>query len=149
VSSRREGSAVVIVARRSLLAALAPVVLIAAGLTIEPGKASGSITIDGAAIPLTHAIRTTKPNAFDETSLDTVVILSDRPLTKADTVDEPALFARALKGELAVVALRFDERRGRTRLFNVTVAEKSLSEEALLPDVWFESTFKGGVGAPS
>lgn len=146
MSSRREGSAVVVV-RQVILAALAAVALAAAALTIEPGKASGSITIDGTAVPLTYAIRTTKPNAFDDTAVDTVVILSDRPLTKVDTVDEPALYARGLKGELAVVALRFDERRGRTRLFNVTVAHKSLSEQALLPDVWFDSTFKGGVGA--
>jgi len=147
VSSRREDSAVVIAARRLSVAALAAVVLGAATLAIEPGKASGSITIDGTAIPLTYAIRTTKPNAFDDAAVDTVVILSDHQLTAREAADEPALFARGRKGELVAVALRFDERRGRTRLFNVTVAHKALSEEALLPDVWFDSTFKGGIGA--
>jgi hypothetical protein len=145
VSPRRVGSAVCL-ARRGLIVVVAAVAFAIPGSAVEPGKASGSITIDGTAIPLTHAIRTTKPNAFDDTAVDTVVILSDRQLTKEDAANEPALFARGLKGDLVAVALRFDERRGRTRLFNVTVAQKSLGEEALLPDVWFESTFKGGVG---
>jgi hypothetical protein len=44
------------------------------------------------------------------------------------------------------VAVRFDERRGRSRLFNVTVGHQALREKALLPDVYFDYTFKGGVG---
>ena len=53
---------------------------------------------------------------------------------------------RALKGELAVVAVRFDERRGRSRLFNVVVGHRALAEKVLLPDVYFDYTFKGGAG---
>ena len=120
--------------------------LAAAALAPDPGKATGTVTIDGVAVPLTHAVRTTRPNAFDENAVDTVVVLSDRPLTREEAADEGRLMARGLKGDLVAVALRFDERRGRSRLFNVTIGHKALAEMALLPDVMFEYTFKGGVG---
>jgi hypothetical protein len=67
-------------------------------------------------------------------------------LTPEEASDASRLMARALKGELVAVAVRFDERRGRSRLFNVTVGHKALAEPALLPDVWFAYTFKGGIG---
>lgn len=127
----------------------APVV--ALGFLIVPaapdrGRASGAVTIDGRQTPLTHAVRTTRPNAFDETVLDTVVVLSDRPLSAAEAADEAALLGRAQRGELVAVAVRFDDRKGRGRLFNVTLAHRGLEELARLPDVWFQYTFKGGIG---
>jgi hypothetical protein len=132
--------------RSLVIGVLSIVLLLAAALAVEPGKAAGTITIDGAAVPLTHAVRTTRPNPFDENAVDTVVVLSDRPLTRDEASDEERLMARGLRGELVAVALRFDERRGRSKLFNVTVGHKALAEMALLPDVWFEYTFKGGIG---
>ena len=48
-------------------------------------------------------------------AIDTVVVLSDRPLTPAEASDEGRLMTRGLKGELVAVALRFDERRGSLR----------------------------------
>jgi hypothetical protein len=137
--SRRLGGSLGIVALSLLL-------LLAAAAAVEPGKAVGTITIDGTPVTLTHAVRTTRPNAFDENAVDTVVVLSDRPLTREEASDEERLMARALTGELVAVSVRFDERRGRSKLFNVTVGHKALAETALLPDVWFDSTFKGGVG---
>jgi hypothetical protein len=115
-------------------------------LAPEPGKAAGTFTVDGRAVALTHATRTTRPNAFDENAVDTVIVLSDRALSRDDAADVDRLIDRALKGELTVIALRFDERRGRSRLFNVTVGHKALAEMALLPDVMFENTYKAGVG---
>jgi hypothetical protein len=131
---------------RSGVIAVLSILLFVAAAAVEPGKAAGTITIDGTSVPLTHAVRTTRPNAFDENAVDTVVVLSDRALTREEASDEDRLMARGLKGELVAVAVRFDERRGRSRLFNVTVGYKGLAEMALLPDVWFEYTFKGGVG---
>ena len=74
--------------------------LLAATLAVAPGKAAGTITIDGTPIALTHAVRTTTPNAFDENATDTVVVLSDRPLTIEEAADQERLMARGLKGEL-------------------------------------------------
>ena len=34
----------------------------------QPGTASGTLTIDGTATTLGHAVRITKPNVFDEQS---------------------------------------------------------------------------------
>jgi hypothetical protein len=112
----------------------------------DPGKASGTFTIDGAAVTLTHAVRITRPNAFNDFFSDTVVVLSDKPLTDVQASDEAALLARAQKGELVTVAVRFDGRPKRGQLFNVAINHKGLAETTLLPDVWFKYTFKGGVG---
>lgn len=132
--------------RSSFVVAVLSVLLSLAATAVQPGTAAGTITIDGTPVPLTHAVRTTRPNAFDENAVDTVVVLSDRALTREEASDEERLMARGLKGELVAVAVRFDERRGRSKLFNVTVGHKALTEMALLPDLWFDCTFKGGVG---
>jgi hypothetical protein len=115
-------------------------------LTAQPGKASGTITIDGTATTLSHAVRTTRPNPFSDFFSDTVVVLSDRPLTAEEAADDVGMLARAQRGELVAVAVRFDGRPRRGQLFNVGLTHKGLSETALLPDVWFKYTFKAGAG---
>lgn len=112
----------------------------------QVGKVSGTVTINGTATTLVHAVRTTRRNPFNDFFNDTVVMLSDRPLTPEEAADDAALFARAARGELATVAVRFDGRPKRGQLFNVALNHKGLSETALLPDVWFKYTFKGGAG---
>ncbi len=129
-----------------LFGLLASSVVVYAALAAEPGKASGTITINGTATRLTHAVRTTRQNRFDETASDTVVVLSNRSLTTQQATDEAWLFARAERGELVALALCFDGRPGRGRLFNVALFHKGLIEIALLPDLVFESTFNGGAG---
>jgi hypothetical protein len=110
------------------------------------GKVSGAVTIDGTATSLTHAIRTTRPNPFNDFFNDTVVMLSDRALTAEEAADDAALYARAAKGDLLTVAVRFDARPKRGQLFNVAFNHRGLAETALLPDVWFKYTFTGGAG---
>lgn len=112
----------------------------------EPGQARGTLTIDGAATPLTHAVRTTRPNTFNDFFADTVVVLSNQPLTPEDAAAERTLASRAARGEIATVALRFDGRPKRGQLFNVAINHQGLDETVLLPDVWFTYTFKGGDG---
>jgi len=110
------------------------------------GKATGSITIDGATTTLSHAVRTTKPNPFNDFFADTVVVVSSVPLSVEEAADDAALMARAQRGEIMTVAVRFDGRPRRGQLFNVAINHKGLVETALLPDVWFKYTFKGGAG---
>jgi hypothetical protein len=112
----------------------------------QVGKVTGTITIDAAPVTLTHAIRTTRPNPFNDFFHDTVVLLSDRALTAEEAADDAALYARAARGELVTVAVRFDGRPKRGQLFNVALNHLGLNETALLPDVWFKYTFKGGAG---
>jgi hypothetical protein len=73
-------------------------------------------------------------------------VLSSQPLTTDEAADDAALLARAKRGEIVTVAVRFDGRPKRGQLFNVAINHEGLSETALLPDVWFKHTFKGGDG---
>ena len=114
--------------------------------TAQSGKVTGTITIDTNSITLSHAIRTTRPNPFNDFFNDTVVVLSDRALSSEEAADDAGLYARAARGELVTVAVRFDGRPKRGQLFNVALNHKGLAETALMPDVWFKYTFKGGAG---
>jgi hypothetical protein len=95
---------------------------------------------------LSHAIKTTRKNPFNNFFSDTVVVLSDKPVTEAEAADDAALLARAQKDNLVSVAVRFDGRPKRGQLFNVGMNHEGLKETALFPDVWFKYTFKGGAG---
>jgi hypothetical protein len=112
----------------------------------EPGKASGAITIDGVTTTMSHAVRVSKTNVFDALATDPVIVVSNVPLTTAEAGDETGLLARAQRGEIVTMAFRYDGRRGRGQLFNVTLAHRGLDELALLPDVLFTHSFKAGAG---
>ncbi|MGH9173453.1 MAG: hypothetical protein ACRD1H_03795, partial [Vicinamibacterales bacterium] len=112
----------------------------------QPTRAAGALTVDGTSTALTHAVRISAPNTFNEFFSDTVVVLSSQPLTSAEAADTAALLARAERGEIVTVAVRFDGRPKRGQLFNVAINHKGLIETALLPDVWFKYTFKDGAG---
>ena len=51
---------------------------------------SGSLTIDGATIELTHAIKTTRKSPFNDFFSDPVVILSDKPISEAEAASDAA-----------------------------------------------------------
>jgi hypothetical protein len=109
-------------------------------------KGSGTITINGTTTTLSHAIKTTRKNPFNDFFSDVVVILSDKPLTQKEADDDALLLARAGKGDVVTIAVRFDGRPKRGQLFNVAINHKGLEETALLPDVWVKYTFKAGAG---
>jgi hypothetical protein len=109
-------------------------------------QGSGSITISGTTTQLSHAIKTTRKNPFNDFFSDPVVVLSDKPLTQKEADDDEALLARAQKDGVITVAIRFDGRPKRGQLFNVAINHKGLTETTLLPDVWVKYTFKGGAG---
>jgi hypothetical protein len=117
-----------------------------APIAAQPGKVRGTLTIDGVSTTLSHAILSTRPNPFNDFFQDKVIILSDRPVTADEAANDQALLAKAMRGELVTMAVRFDGRPRRGQLFNVAFNHKGLSETALLPDVWFKYTFKGGAG---
>jgi hypothetical protein len=108
-------------------------------------KGSGSLTIDGTTIELTHAIKTTRKSPFNDFFNDPVVILSDQPVSEEEAASDAALLARAQKGTV-ILAVRFDGRPKRGQLFNVGIAHKGVQQTVLLPDVWFKYTFKTGAG---
>jgi hypothetical protein len=121
--------------------------VLALAFTQQPdSRGSGSITINGTKTELSHAIKTTRKNPFNDFFADTVVILSDKPLTQKEADDDTALLARAKNGEATTIAVRFDGRPKRGQLFNVAVNHQGLDDTALIPDVWVKYTFKGGAG---
>jgi hypothetical protein len=109
-------------------------------------KGSGTVTINGATTQLTHVVKTSRKNPFNNFFSDPVIVLSNKPLTEAEAADDAALLKRAQSGELVTVNVRFDGRPKRGQLFNVGINHQGLSETALLPDVWVKYTFKGGAG---
>ena len=114
----------------------------------QPGDTTGSgrVTINGTTTPLTHVIKTTRKNPFNDFFSDPVIILSNQPLTAAEAADDAALLARAQKEGLVTVAVRFDGRPKRGQLFNIGINHPGLSETALLPDVWVKYAVKDGAG---
>jgi hypothetical protein len=50
---------------------------------LAPGKAKGTITVNGKAVTLTHAYAALEPNPFDEKKDDIVIVLTDGPLPAA------------------------------------------------------------------
>lgn len=125
------------------------IAVLALGLVLaQPpvSKGSGTITIDGIATPLSHAVKTTRKNAFNDFFNDPVVVLSNQPLSEREAADDAALLARARTGELVTMAVRFDGRPKRGQLFNIAINHKGLTETMLLPDLLAKSTFTGGEG---
>ena len=101
---------------------------------IDPGKAVGTITLDGAATRLAFAVETRQDNLFDAGKQDVVYILTDKPLGATRPDDQIELSMRAHRGELVVLALRID---GST-LVNASVRCRQLNGLAILPGSWFE-----------
>jgi hypothetical protein len=115
----------------------------------QRGTASGTLTIDGRTFEITHAIRTSRRNVFNDFFSDHVVILSNVEVSAEEAAADAALVARARKGELVTVAVRYDGRPRRGQLFNIAINHRDLSDTALLADVWFKHTFQGGKGTLS
>jgi hypothetical protein len=119
---------------RSLLAAAAILCFLApSARAADPGKATGTITIDGTTTTLTLAASSTAENLFDSKKSDTMITLTDRPLGDAQAGDDVSLSMRARKGDLVVVMLRIDG----ARLVNVSLMYKGLSGVVKLPGQWF------------
>ena len=110
-------------------------------------KGSGTVTINGETTTLSHVVKSARKNPFNDFFSDLVVVLSDKPVSESEAADDGQLLARAQRGELVTVLVRFDGRPKRGQLFNVAINHRGLTETALLPDVWFKYTFKGGVGS--
>jgi hypothetical protein len=112
-------------------------------------KGSGTVTIDGTQTTLSHVIKTSRKNPFNDFFSDPVIILSNHPVSEAEAADDAAMVKRARQDGLVTVAVRFDGRPKRGQLFNVGITHKALDETALLPDVWMKYSFKGGAGKVS
>lgn len=107
---------------------------------------SGTVIIDGKTITISHAVKTTRKNLFNDFFEDPVVVLSNAPISEAEASDDEALRARAQKDGIVTVAIRFDGRPRRGQLFNVAINHAGAASTVLLPDLWFDYTMKEGRG---
>jgi hypothetical protein len=113
----------------------------------QSGTASGTVTIDGIATSLAHAVFTTRTNVFDETTPDPLIVISNHPLTVDEAADDGLLAEMSRGGDLVMMAVRFDGRPGRgLPLFNIGLRYTGAPGPVLLPDVYFKVTFKDGAG---
>ncbi len=125
---------------RSLCLSVALVALLAPpALAADPGKAVGTVTIDGVTTALTLAAASTAENLFDDKKKDTIITLTDRPLGDAEAGDDVSLSMRARRGDLTVAMLRIDG----ARLVSVSLMYKGLSGVVILPGVWFQYAATG------
>jgi hypothetical protein len=121
--------------RGALGLSMALVSLLAAStFAADPGKAVGTVTIDGVTTALTLATESTKENLFDDKKTDTIITLTDRPLNDTDANDDIGLSLRARRGDLVVVMLRIDG----AKLVNVSLMYKGLAGVDKLPGQWFQ-----------
>jgi len=84
---------------------------------LAPGTASGTLSVDGKVVALTHAYAGSRPNHFHEDQMDTVVLLTDKALgpdaVKAQDLEQASsgllnsvLFAINAKGESILEVVR-------------------------------------------
>jgi len=69
----------------------------------QPAKVSGELTVDGKATKLTHVYAYLTQGFFDKEKNDTVVLLTNGPLTEAQFRDEMTLRKLARDGKLCFV----------------------------------------------
>jgi hypothetical protein len=108
-------------------------------LADDPGKASGTVTIDGVTTTMTLAAASEAENLFDDKKKDAMITVTDGALGDARAGDDVSLSMRARKGDLVVFLLRLDG----ARLTNVSVMFKGLSGVVKLPGQWFTFTSTG------
>jgi hypothetical protein len=112
---------------------------------VDPGKAVGTFSVDGASMPLAHAVSAKVEGLFDSKASDLLVVLTDKPLGGTAPDDDIDLSMRARKGDIAALMLRVD---GSNKLVNVSVFHKGLSGKIVLPGAWFTyAAAKPGTGS--
>jgi hypothetical protein len=75
---------------------------------VADGAATGSFTLDGKTVKLTHSIARTKANAFDEKKRDVVVVLTNEPVTAEMLLDEFKLMKAVESGTLRGLKVTID-----------------------------------------
>lgn len=113
--------------------------LVRPAFAADPGKAVGSVTIDGVTTNLTLAAASTVEDLFDSKKTDTVITLTNHPLRDVEANDDVGLSLLARRSDLVVVMLRIDG----PRLVNVGLMYRGLAGVDKLPGQWFQYAAAG------
>ena len=119
----------------ALILLLAPSLLAA-----EPGRASGSLTIDGQTTTLAFAYSHPEEDLYDSARQDTDVVLLDRDAEAAVVLSDWEL-AQAAKSGVVSLVLRLDG----TKVLNARLNAPGLDGTSVLPGPWF--TFRPATAA--
>lgn len=99
----------------------------------EPGRASGTLTLDGRTTPLAFAYSHGEENLYDSAKQDTDVVLLDRDAEAAVVLSEWELAQAARNADLVSLTLRFDG----AKLLNARLNAPGLDGTSVLPGQWF------------
>jgi len=91
------------------VAALLGVLALAAQAAGQEGTVTGTLTLDGVPVALTHVYATAQPGFFDAQAEDVHVLLSSQPLSDEDRADAFRLIRLAREGKLAAVEVVLDQ----------------------------------------
>jgi hypothetical protein len=102
-------------------------------LAAEPGRARGTVTIDGTSSALAFAVSHEEEDLYDSAKNNTAVVLLDREAEAAVATDDWELAQAAKNAGLIALTLRLDG----AKLVNVRVNAPGLDGTVVLPGQWF------------
>ena len=102
-------------------------------LAAEPGRASGTVVLDGTTSALAFAVSHEEEDLYDSAKRNTAVVLLDREANSAVATDDWEIAQAAKSGGLVALALRLDG----AKLVNVRVNAPDLNGTVVLPGQWF------------
>lgn len=100
----------------------------------EPGRAIGTLTIDGQSHALAFAVSHPEEDLYDSSKNNTAVVLLDRETDASVARDDWEIARGAKQGELVALALRLDG----AKLVNVRLNCAGIEGTLVLPGPWFE-----------
>lgn len=125
---------------RPVLFSILALSFVAVSRAAEPGRASGTLTLDGKTSALAFAIRHAEEDLYDSAKMNTAVVLLDRDAEAAVATDDWELAQAAKTAGLVSLALRFDG----AKLVNTRLNAPGLNGTVVLPGQWFVYRPAGG-----
>lgn len=119
---------------RWIFASLLAVFIAQPLLAAEPGRANGTLTIDGQPHALAFAVSHEEEDLYDSAKKNTAVVLLDRAADASVATDDWEIARWAKQGELVAIALRLDG----TKLVNVRLYCAGIEGTMVLPGQWFD-----------
>lgn len=117
-----------------------PLFLAASSPAAEPGRANGTLTLDGKTSALAFAISHGEEDLYDSGKTNTTVVLLDREAEAAVATSDWELAQAAKTAGLVSLSLRFDG----TKLVGTRLNAPGQNGTAVLPGQWFTYRPAGG-----
>ena len=129
---------------RRVLVSVLPLFIVASSPAVEPGRASGTITLDGKSSALTFAYSHEEEDLYDSVKKNTAVVLLDREAEATVATSDWELAQAAKTAGLVSLALRFDG----AKLVSARLNAPGQNGTVVLPGQWFTYRPAGGSAGP-